>query len=134
MAVGVAPARGEYYPAVWEMTRGAMVYPVLTIAAIVLAAWAAATQRSAAAVAALLYAVLTMTFNYEGVWVHLAPVERLTIDLFVALALVTVQPWGGQRVWPRVMAMFWLATAVYVLFGTYEAAEIRSAAIRLLTG
>jgi len=46
-------ARGAYVPGVPEMTRGAMVYPILIVAAIGLALWAAATQRTAAAMAAL---------------------------------------------------------------------------------
>jgi len=118
-------ARGQYYPDVWEMARGAMVYPILTLAAIALAIWAAATQRSAAAMAALFYAVLTMMFNYDGVWVHLAPAERLTMDLFVALAIVFVQPGREPRIQRAAFAVFWGATAWYLCFMTFEASQIR---------
>jgi len=127
-------ARGEYFDGRWELVRAGLTYPILTAGATALAVAVMIKRPSPAAAAALFYGLLTITFNYESVWLHVGNAQRLTIDLFVALALVTVQPWGGQRVWPRVMAVFWLATAVYVLFGTYEAAEIRSAAIRLLTG
>jgi hypothetical protein len=127
-------ARGEYYPYLWEMTRGALVYPILTIAAAGLAVWAAATQRSAAAVAALFYAALTMTFNFEGVWLHLAPVERLTIDLFVALALVFVQLGRDARAQRVAFALFWGAMAWYVCFMTFEASQIRESVFRNFLG
>lgn len=127
-------ARGEYFDGRWELVRAGLTYPILTAAAAALALAVMIKRPSPVAAAALFYGLLTITFNYESVWLHVGNAQRLTIDLFVALALVTVQPWGGQRVWPRLMALFWCATAVYVLFGTYEATEIRSAAIRLLTG
>jgi hypothetical protein len=115
------------------LVRSGLTYPILTTAAAALAVAVMVKRPSPAAAAALFYGLLTITFNYESVWLHVGNAQRLTIDLFVALALVTVQPWGGRRVWPLLMGLFWLATALYVTFGTYEAAEIRSAAIRLLT-
>jgi hypothetical protein len=101
------------------MARGAMVYPILILAAIALAIWSAVTERSAAAMAALFYAALTITFNYEGVWLHLAPAERLTIDLFVALALVLVQLRRDARVQRVMFGVFWGITAWYLCFMTY---------------
>jgi hypothetical protein len=127
-------ARGDYYPDVWEMARGAMVYPFVTIAAIGLAVWAAATERSAAAIAALFYAALTVTFNYEGVWVHLAPAERLTLDLFVALALVFVQLGRDARAQRAAFTLFWGVTAWYVCFMTFEASQIRESVFRNIVG
>ena len=116
---------GAYASGVPEMSRGAMVYPVLILAAIGLAVWAIATRRSAAAIAAVLYAALTITFNYGGVWLHLAAIERLTIDLFVALALVFVQLGCDARIQRAAFAAFWCATAWYVFFMTFEASQIR---------
>jgi hypothetical protein len=126
--------RGEFYPAVWEMARGAMVYPILIIAAIAMAVWAAANQRSAASLAALFYAALTIIFNYDGVWLHLGSVERLTIDLFVALALVFVQLGPVARRQRVAFTLFWTATAWYVFFMTFEASQIRESLFRNLVG
>lgn len=126
-------ARGEYFDGRWELVRAGLTYPILTTAAAALAMALIIKRPSPAAAAALFYGLLALTFNYESVWLHVGNAQRLTIDLFVALALVTVQPWRGQRVWPGWMGLFWCATAVYVFFWTYEATEIRSAAIRLLT-
>jgi hypothetical protein len=127
-------ARGEYSPGVWEMTRGAMVFPIVILAAIGLAVWAAARQRTAAAMAALFYAALTITFNYEAVWIHLAPIERLTIDLFVALALVFVELGRDARAQRAAFALFWGVTAWYVGFMTFEASQIRESVFRNIVG
>lgn len=118
-------ARGEYYPDVSAMARGAMVYPILTLAAAALAVWAAAADRTAAAIAGLFYGTLTIFFNYEGVWVHLAPAERLTTDLFVALALVFVQLKRDSRAQRAAFGVFWSFTAWYLCFMTFEASGIR---------
>jgi len=64
-------------------------------------------------------------FNYEAVWRHLAGVERLTTDLFVALALVFVQLRPDARAQRAAQAVFWGATAWYLAFMTFEASEIR---------
>ena len=126
-------ARGEYYDGRWETVRAGLTYPILTTAAAVLAMAVMIKRPSPAAGAALFYGLLTVTFNYEAVWLDMSNAHRLTTDLFVALALVTVQPWGGQRVWPRLMTFFWWTTAVYVLFWSYQANEIRAAALGVLT-
>jgi len=116
------------------MARAGWTYPILTTAAAALATAVMIKRPSPVAAAALFYGVLTITFNYEGVWLHVGNAHRLTIDLFVALALVTVQPWRGQRIWPKSMALFWCATAAYLLFASYEAPAIRAALNRLVTG
>ena len=128
-----AIARGEYFGGQWNLVRAGLTYPILTTGAAALAMAVMIKRPSPVAAAALFYGLLTIMFNYEAVWLHVGNAQRLTIDLFVALALVTVQPWRNQRVWPKLTALFWSATAIYVLFGTYEATDIRSAASRLLT-
>lgn len=126
-------ARGEYYGGRWETVRAGLTYPILTTTAAALAMAVMIKRPSPAAGAALFYGLLTITFNYEAVWLDMSNAHRLTTDLFVALALVTVQPWNGQRVWPRVMTTFWWVTAIYVLFWSYQANEIRAAAMGVLT-
>jgi hypothetical protein len=95
---------------------------VTSAAALAVAAFAKRPAPMTAA--ALSYGLLAITFNYEAVWVYIANAQRLTIDLFSALAIVLLQP-AGQRRLPRTFALFWLASALYLLFGMSESADIR---------
>lgn len=117
-------AQGKYFTEMWEMQRAAVLFPLLTTAAAALAIVAAIKRPSPLAVSAVCYGLLTITFNYESVWLHIGNAQRLTIDLFVALALVFLQP-IGRRVLVRPFVLFWAVTAWYVCYGTYEAAFIR---------
>jgi hypothetical protein len=117
-------AQHQYFIGMWEMQRAAILFPLLTTAAAALAIVAAIKRPSPLAVSAVCYGLLTITFNYESVWLHIGNAQRLTIDLFVALALVFLQP-AGRRVLVRPFVLFWAVTALYVCYGTYEAAFIR---------
>ena len=117
-------ARGEYFGGLWELTRASAAFAILTTAGAVLA-WIAVVKRPGpVAAAAAFYALLTVTFNYESVWLAVGNAQRLTIDLFLALALVFLQP-AGQRVLTRPFAVFWCASAWYVFYGTYDATFFR---------
>jgi hypothetical protein len=117
-------AQHKYFIGMWEMQRAALLFPLLTTAAATLAIVAAIKRPSPLAMSAVCYGLLTITFNYESVWLHIGNAHRLTIDLFVALALVFLQP-IGRRVLVRPLVIFWAVTAWYVCYGTYEAAFIR---------
>jgi hypothetical protein len=117
-------AQHQYFIGMWEMQRAAVLFPVLTTAAATLAIVAAIKRPSPLAVSAVCYGLLTITFNYESVWLHIGNAQRLTIDLFVALILVFLQP-IGRRVLVRPFMVFWAVTAWYVCYGTYEASFIR---------
>ena len=118
-------ARGDYFDGRWEMTRAGLAFPLLTTAGAALAVAAVLRKPSPMAIAALGYGILTITFNYELVWVYIANAHRLTSDLFVALALVFLLLARDRRVLRWAFAGFWCASAWYVFFGTYEARAVR---------
>src|SRR5687767_11785742 len=117
-------AQHKYFIEMWEMQRAAILFPLVTTAAATLAIAAAIKRPSPLAVSAVCYGLLTITFNYESVWLHIGNAQRLTIDLFVALILVFLQP-IGRRVLVRPFVLFWAVTALYLCYGTYDAAFIR---------
>ena len=117
--------RGQYFTGSPEMARAGVMCSILTTAALVLALAAVIRRPRPIAVVALLYAVLTITFNYDAVWMHVGNADRLTIDLFVALAVVTLESARDRTRLSAALAVFWAATACYVFFGAYEAAVLR---------
>jgi hypothetical protein len=120
-------ADGGYYPRFPALSRAGVVYPLLAGWAVILAVVAAVTRPGPIALAAATYAGLTVLYNYHGVWAHIGNAERLTIDLFVALAVVGLVIPADRRRLRRVFAGFWVATACYMLFATFEAASYREA-------
>ncbi len=77
------------------------------------------------AVAALLSGALTLSLNYELVSTYLPNVQRLSIDLFATLAIAGATH-GNTWPLPRTILVFWLAAALYILFGIAEPEDIRS--------
>jgi hypothetical protein len=128
----LATARGEYWPDAWPLRRGGVWFSVLTAAGFLLALALAATRRSAVTVAAAAYAALTITFNYEAVWVHVSGAERLTQELFMLLALASCSTRGFPPAWRAGLAAFWIAAGAYVFVGTYDAAITRQAIVSTL--
>ncbi len=123
-------ARGDDLNGQWSLMRSALTYPLLTTAGSALAGMVAVKRPSPIALAGLFYAVLTVTFNYEGVWLYLGNAHRLTTDLFVALALVFLQAPRARHPWPWVFALFWVASAWYVFFGTFDARDVQHSITR----
>jgi hypothetical protein len=117
-------AEHKYFVEMREMQRAAVLFPLLTTAAAALAIVAAIKRPSPLAISAVCYGLLTITFNYESVWLHVGNAQRLTIDLFVALILVFLQPMG-RRVLVGPFVLFWALTAWYLCYGTYDAAFVR---------
>ena len=126
-----AMARGDQWDRLWESARAGVAYSILTTAAATLA-WIAAIRRpNPVAVTAAVYGLLTIAYNYEAVWLAVANAQRLTIDLFVALALVFLQP-AGRRVLVVPFIVFWCATAWYVFFGSYDTEFFRGSLLAWL--
>jgi hypothetical protein len=120
---------GTYFAGMPEMARAGALFPLLTTSAIALATAFLIFRPSAISAAAVVYALLTIQFNYDAVWLHIGNAQRLTIDLFVALALAFVLQPPARRVLVRPIAVFWSASALYLAFGTFEAAAIRHSAV-----
>jgi hypothetical protein len=124
-----AVAHGTYFPGNPEMTRAALSFPPLVVVGVILAMVVALKQPSPIALAGLLYAAMAISMNFRAVWLHVGNAERVTIDLFLSLALVSASIPRESRVIVRSLTTFWCATALYMLFGTYNAAETLRALI-----
>ena len=122
-------ADGTYFAGMSEMSRAGVLFPLLTTSAVALAVAFFISSPSPVSAAAVIYALLTIHFNYEAVWLHIANAQRLTIDLFVALTLVFVQQSTEHRALAGPFTVFWFLSGLYVFFGTYEAGAIRHGAI-----
>jgi hypothetical protein len=119
-------AQGQYYPAVSDLSRAGIWYPVLLVAAATLAAVAAVAVPSAASIAAVCYAVIALSFNFDSMWVQVGNAQRGTFELFVMLALVSLKLHSFGRVARWMLTVFWAFTAAYVFFGAFDAFYIRS--------
>ena len=116
---------GEYYAGSSELARAGYTYPLLLVAALTVAIILTWHRPTAMNVAATCYGVLAVCLNYPMVWVHVGNTQRLTYELFVALALCTLStrsyPVGVQRA----LIAFWCASAWYTFYGSTD--PIRSA-------
>lgn len=125
-------ARGEYFNGWPGMNRAGLIFPWLTTAGAALALIATLKRPNWVTIAALFYGALTIMFNYESVWLDVGNAQRLSIDLFVALAVVFLQLPPTQRGLRAAFVAFWGATAWYVLFGTFNAVYYRDAVFGLI--
>ncbi|HLQ46924.1 MAG TPA: hypothetical protein VK137_19420 [Planctomycetaceae bacterium] len=127
-------ARGHYYPAVADLSRAGIWYPILLAAATIVAVVAAIAAPSAASIAAVGYAAIAASLNFELVWLHVGNAQRATFELFVMLAVVSL---GGRSFGPRIRWMliaFWAFTAGYVFFGAFDAPYIRERLLSTVPG
>ena len=118
-----AVAHGSYFSGNSEMARAALSFPPLVMAGVILAVIVAVRQPSPIALAGLLYAAMAISMNFRGVWLHVGNAERVTIDLFFSLALVSASIPRESRTMVLGLTVFWCVTALYIFFGTYDAAE-----------
>jgi hypothetical protein len=127
-------ARGQYHPAVADLSRAGIWYPILLASATIVAAVTAIAAPSAASLAAVGYAALAATLNFDRVWLHVGNAQRATFELFVMLALVSL----GLRIFDQrirwMLIAFWTFTAGYVFFGTFDAGYIREALLSTVPG
>jgi hypothetical protein len=119
---------GAYFEGSSDMKRAGIAFPLLVLAGIVLAVVVAIKRPGPIAMAGLVYALLAITFNYRSVWLDIGNAQRLTIDLFLSLALASasIRSHESRRLW-LALAGFWVACAVYLLFGTYNVPETQRA-------
>lgn len=116
-------ANGTYADGLSDAVRAGLIFPVVVGAAVVLAGVAAVRRSSPLAIAGLVYAAIAVTMNYRAIWVSVVNAQRLTIDLFLCLALVFLSLPRESRGLTLAFRGFWLATALYVFFGTYNALQ-----------
>jgi hypothetical protein len=123
---------GGYFGGSTLIARAGIAFAALSTVGAVIAFTLAARRPNAATVAAAGYAILAITLNYKNVWLSVANAERLTVDLFVALLLVSVQPSPTTGVLPWTTRLFWAASACYVFALTFDAAVIRGGLLHRL--
>ena len=122
-----AVGRGEYYPAYPEVARSALLFPFLLVGGSLIAATLCIISPSAASASALLYGIVPICLNYQSVWLSMVNGQRTTFELFVMLSVSTLGFRSYSRPIQLALIGFWIACAAYVLFGAYDASEIRKA-------
>jgi hypothetical protein len=122
-------AHGTYFPGNSDMLRAALSFPFLVVAGVILAVIVAIKQPSPIALAGLLYAAMAISMNFRAVWLHVGNAERVSIDLFVSLAIVSASIPSEARGIVRTLTAFWCVTALYIFFGTYDAQQTLRALI-----
>jgi hypothetical protein len=124
---------GQYYPGWADLSRAGIWYPILLIGALAAAVVQAAKRWTALSVAAVLYGVMAISLAYPKVWSHVANAQRGTFELFLVLALVSLEARHDARSIRWGMAAFWIATTIYVFFGAHDADFVRHAAFAALS-
>jgi hypothetical protein len=120
-------AHGQYYPEASDLSRAGLWYPILLTAATITAATAAVTAPSAASIAAVAYGAIALSLTFDSMWIHVGNVQRGTFELFVMLALVSLNFHSLGRVVRGALIAFWAFTAAYVFYGAFDASSIREA-------
>jgi hypothetical protein len=121
--------RGEYLAG---LTRSAVFYPILLMAAFALSAAIAVRTRRAPAVAATLYGVLAISLNYDHIWIHMGNGTRGTYEVFLLLAIVSPEAVRLSGRWRVAVLTFWGAALAYVLYGGIDAAFVRGTLLPIL--
>jgi hypothetical protein len=85
-------------------------------------------------IAAVLYAGIAISLSFASVWVHVGNAQRVTYEMFVALALLSVGLSNYPRPWRVSVLAFWASAAVYVCVAAYDAEYSRGAVLGLLVG
>lgn len=118
---------GAYYGGSHDFARAGLSFPVVLVSGFVLALALTVRRPSAFSVAALVYALIAVSLNYEMIWVHIANGQRGTYELFLMLALCSLDLHAYPRTLKGFLVAFWCLSLYYVFVGAFDAAEIRAA-------
>lgn len=120
-------AHGQYFPNMPGMSRAAVALPILLMGGFVVALMLTMTRHDATSAAALMYALIAICLNYAAVWLFVGNAQRVTYELFLALALssLAIREYSGPL--RGGLIAFWSCSIVYVFFLTFDASYIRSA-------
>jgi hypothetical protein len=111
---------GGYYNGSTQFAWAGLTYPMLLTAGLLLAFVLVWSRPRAMSIAAILYGVLAVCFNYMMVWALVTNAQRLTYELFVALALCTLYIRSYSLAVRRSVMVFWCASAWFAFYGTTE--------------
>ena len=110
---------------------GALVFPLLLTAALVLAVSLFFVRRGPLELAATVYAVVAVSLNYNQIWSHLPSGERGTFELFVCLLLLFLES-GERPAWVRrALTGFFCVLAAYTFFIAPDAGTSRAALLSI---
>jgi hypothetical protein len=123
---------GRYYAQFPEVARAATWLPVLLAGASGLAIWLALKAKSAAGVAAILFAGVALSLNYPAVWVHENNAQRVTFDLFIMLALLSVAWHRYPAALRASVIVFWAMSGGFVFWLAHDADYVRQAVTGLV--
>ena len=119
--------RGQHFPEVPALARGAFWFPLLLVA-VAVAALAVARESGRVVGAALLaYAVMALSFSHPTVWGHVANGQRASYEVFVVLAVATVSFHHYSSRVKGVLASCWGCAILYLLYGSHDAVSTRGA-------
>jgi hypothetical protein len=126
--------RGEYYPGIPELSLAGLTYPVVIIGGFGVVATLVLACPSAINVAALCYAIMAISLNFQTVWLHVGNGQRGTYELFLMLALSSLAVRSCPKGIRAGLIGFWSLTAAYVFWCAYDATYIRTVLSQTLFG
>lgn len=119
--------RGQHYPEVPVLVRGAIWFPLLLVA-VAATTWPVARAHGRAVGAALVaYAVMALSFTHLTVWSHVGNGQRASYEVFVLLAVATIPFHRYSTAVKAALATCWGGAVLYLLFGAHDALSTRSA-------
>jgi hypothetical protein len=117
---------GTYYPATPEIGRAALSLSALICFALVLAGTLAIRSRLPLAIAGAVYAIMAVSLTFNSIWAHVGNAQRGTYELFIVIALLTLQHARAPRPLRLALLGFWAAAALYTVVLSHDADFIRS--------
>jgi ABC-type sugar transport system permease subunit len=120
-------AQGVYASDISSMARSGIWFPLLLTAGTGLAAAFAIFRPGPAGLAAVCYGAMALSFNYVKVWLAVGNAERVTFELFIMLAILSVGAAACPRRLRHAVTLFWVGAAIYVLYGATSADYLRQA-------
>jgi hypothetical protein len=106
---------------------GALLFPGIVVAALVLAVSLLAVRRGPLEIAAVGYGLIAVSLNYEKIWSHLPSGERGTFELFLCLLLLLLEG-RTQPAWVRpALYAFFVVLLAYTFFVAPDAGTSRAA-------
>jgi hypothetical protein len=116
---------GAYFPGSPSAARAGTWYSALLIGSTFVAGSLAWNVPGSSTFAAIAYAVAAVSLNYRRSWADVGNSERVTYELFVALAISTTDVRRYPR-WLRIMLVaLWIATGAYTIYASYDADFLR---------
>lgn len=106
---------------------GAMMFPLILTAALILAVALLYTRPGPIEAAAAVYAGVAVSLNYGKIWSHLPSGERGTFELFLCLLLLLLESKGRPASVRRTLTGLFVVLAAYTFFIAPDAATSRAA-------